>query len=200
MPLDSDEPDADAKLHVTFYKHQREPHVGDVFVRIMTPGDQLNIYDQPANEGHKRRFARHWLAFQMQENGGDGAAFGTPLAQWERDAPEQVSGSQVTELGILHFQTVEQVAQASDAQIQRVGMGGAGLRERARGYLANKNRSETDLALEAANARADRLEAQMSALMERMGAQSDEKRGPGRPRKVTEDVLDGAAANQPSPG
>ncbi len=205
MPLDSDDPQADAKLFVEFYEHKREPYVGVPFVKIMTPGDQLNIYDQPATEQHKMRFAQHWLAFQMRQSGSDVSAIGTPLATWGEERPNEVSGGQLTELGILRFQTVEQVASASDAQIQRIGMGGAGLRERARTFLAQRNRSETDAALEAERARGDRLEAQMAALMERMGlgdtmGETLGKRGPGRPRKVTEDVLDHAGADQPGAG
>jgi hypothetical protein len=199
MPLDSDIANADAHLNVEFYEFDREPYVGQTFVRIRTPGDQLNVYDQPAREDHKMRFPQQWLAYQVVKQGGDVSSFGTPLNAWHEDAPDEVSRGQLTELGILGFHTVEQVARASDAQVQRIGMGGAGLRERARAYLANKNRSETDQRLEASNAEIVALKSQMAALMERLGGDVD-KRGPGRPRKVTEDVLDAAAVGDPGHG
>ncbi len=165
----------------------------------MNPGDKTNVFDQPATPEHKMRFPRHWLHYQSKMAGESGAAFGTTLAQWVDDVPGDLTEGQISELGILGFQTAEQVAGASDAQVQRVGMGGPGLREKARNYLARKNRSTTDAALEAANARADRLEAMMAEMMERMngkplaiheGADDPEpKRGPGRPRKEIADGL-----------
>ena len=45
MPLDSDENGADSKLFVEFYEQERMPDRGKVYVRIMVPGDKLNIID-----------------------------------------------------------------------------------------------------------------------------------------------------------
>ena len=83
------------------------------------------------------------------------------------------------ELQILKFQTVEQVATASDAQIQRVGMGAAGLRERARSYLIRKNKSEGQVELEETRKQMAAMQAQLDALL---GA-----RKPGRPPKTIEE-------------
>lgn len=198
MPLDSDIVNADSLLHVVFYDYEREPYLGQTFVRIKTPGDQLSVFDQPAKEEHKMRFPQQWLAYQLHKNGGDVSAFGTPLGEWAKDCPEEVSPGQLTELGILGFHSVEQLARASDNQLQRIGMGGPGLRERARGYMNRKNRTETDAALEAANARADKLEAQMAELLARLDG--GDKRGPGRPRKEPERVLDDAATGDAGHG
>jgi hypothetical protein len=54
--MDSDVENADSKLYVEFYTHERKPHVGQPFVRIMVPGDKTNILDQPVREDHKQRF------------------------------------------------------------------------------------------------------------------------------------------------
>jgi hypothetical protein len=48
----------------------------------------------------------------------------------------------MAELQILKFQTVEQVATASDSQVQKVGMGAAGLRELAKTFLNLKINSK----------------------------------------------------------
>ena len=72
-------------------------------------------------------------------------------------------------------QTVEQVATASDNQLQRMGMGGAGLRERARNFLLNKNQKVSSSELEQTRTKLRELEAQMAMLLE--------QRKPGRPRK-----------------
>ena len=114
----------------------------------------------------------------------DGPIIGTTLKQWREDAPEELSVGQIEELQILRFQTVEQVARASDAQLQRIGMGAAGLRERAKAYLDRKNRSESSVELEKTRNELEELKAQMQQLL---AARADEtmKRGPGRPRRET---------------
>ena len=175
MPLDTDISNADSQMHVEFYVHERDPYVGVPFVRIMNPGDKTNIFDQPVRDHHKERFPRQWLHFQMQGTSAD--AIGTPLAEWHKLAPEEFSDFQMAELHILKFQTVEQVATASDAQLQRIGMGSAGLREKAKGFLAKRNRSETENQLDDTKKQLAELQAQMSALMIRKA---------GRPKKISE--------------
>jgi hypothetical protein len=183
MPLDSDISNADAQLHVEFYVSTEPQYAGFDFVRIMVPGDKTNIVVQPVNDGHKQRFARQWLHYQMVKNGGDTPAIGTPLASWHQDQPDVFGENQMLELQILKFQTVEQVATASDAQLQRIGMGAAGLRERARAYMAMKNGSTVNDALAARDDEIAALKSQMAELM----AMMSDKRGPGRPRKADAD-------------
>ena len=178
MPLDSDVNNADAQLHVEFYTRDDGPNAGQPYVRIQAPGDKTNVIDQPVRDGHKQRFPRQWLYFQMQENEGAANQMGTSLMQWHKDAPEDVNKDQIAELNILKFVTVEQLALASDGQLQRVGMGGVGLREKARQYLSRKNRAETSSELEDTKRKLAELQAQMQAMMASEGAK---KRG--RPPK-----------------
>lgn len=176
MPLDSDIANADSHLHVEFYMYDKAPFKDTPFVRIMVPGDKTNIIEQPARDHHKERFIRQWLHFQSQNS--DGVVVGTKLEQWHNDKPDDLSDYQMAELQILKFQTVEQVATATDTQLQRIGMGATGLRERARSYLAHKNQSESNSELAKTRSELDELKAQMAILMA--------QRKPGRPRK--EDV------------
>jgi hypothetical protein len=74
---------------------------------------------------------------------------------------------------------VEQLALASDAQLQRVGMGGIGLRDRARLYLNRKNRTEASAELEDTKKQLAELQAQMAALLSR----DEEPKRRGRPPK-----------------
>jgi hypothetical protein len=173
MPLDSDINNADSQLYVEFYTQEKEPFKGKPFVRIVVPGDKTNVIDQPVRDDHKERFPRQWLHFQMQNN--DGPVIGTPLKDWFQDRPDELTDNQLAELQILKFQTVEQVATASDNQLQRVGMGGVGLRERARNYLLNKNQSVSSSELEKTRSELEKLKEQMAQLLE--------QRRPGRPRK-----------------
>jgi hypothetical protein len=178
MPLDSDVANADAHLHVEFYVYDKAPYKDVPFVRIMVPGDKTNIIEQPVREHHKERFIRQWLYFQSKND--DGQVIGTKLDQWNKDKPEDFNDHQMAELQILKFQTVEQVATATDAQLQRIGMGAAGLRERARAYITQKNNSESSSELAKTRSELDELKAQMALLMS--------QRKPGRPRKEDVDV------------
>lgn len=186
MALDSDIPNADSHLRVEFFISDDPDWKGREFVRIMVPGDKLNIVEQPVRDDHKQRFPREYVYFQMQSGAGDSLAIGTPLSQWVAEAPEDITRNQAAELGVLKFQTVEQVATASDAQVQRVGMGAAGLRERARAFLARKNRSESQQELDDTKRQLAQLQDQMQQLLAARTADAPITRGPGRPRKAEE--------------
>ena len=174
MALDSDIANADSHLHVEFYTFDKAPYKDTPFVRIMVPGDKYNIIEQPVRDDHKERFPRQWLHYQMQNSEG-GPVIGTTLQNWHLDRPEEFTDSQMAELQILKFQTVEQVATASDAQLQRVGMGAVGLREKARAHLLRRNQSESSFELEQTRSELKELQEQMKALM------SEKTRG--RPKK-----------------
>ena len=196
MPLDSDVSNGDSQLHVEFYERLYEVKPGTKvptdFVKIITPGDKTHQWDQPVREQDKQRFPRHWLFYQMKKN--EGQVFGTPLADWAKDNPDDSAlGHQIAELHLLKFQSVEQVASMTDTQVQKVGMGAAGLRERARSYLASKTTTQTNedrVELNRTKEELGFLKTQMAALIEQINNRpvEPEKRGPGRPRKVIEDV------------
>lgn len=172
--LDSDISNADSQLHVEFYLSEEKEYKDIPFVRIIVPGDKTNIVEQPVREDHKERFPRQWLYFQMKNQ--EGGIVGTPFHEWQKAAPDELSKGQIEELTILKFQSVEQLATASDSQLQRFGMGGAGLRERARMFLSRKNRSDSQIELDETKKQLAELQAQMQELLAA-------KRGPGRPPK-----------------
>ena len=178
--LDSDVNNADAQLHVEFYTKEDGPRKGKAYVRIMAPGDKTNIIEQPARDDHKQRFPRQWLYFQMQQNEDAAQQIGTPLSQWHRDYPEEVNKDQIAELNILKFVTVEQLALASDGQLQRVDMGAVGLREKARQYLNRKNRTESNAELADTKRQLAELQAQLAELT------ADAPKRRGRPPKLAE--------------
>lgn len=169
MGLDSDIRNADSQLFVEFYTFQHpqsdaiKPWEGKPFVRIVVPGDKTNVVEQPVRESHKQRFPRQWLHFQMQNN--DGSLIGTPLKDWHTACPDEFNRLQLEELSIMKFQTVEQVATASDMQLQKVGMGAAGLREKARSYLLSKTKSDSKSEIEETKRELAELKEQMAALL-----------------------------------
>lgn len=183
MALDSDVNNADALLHVEFYESKRDESKGSQFIRIMIPGDKNTIIDRPVQEWDKRRFSQRWLAYQLKN--GESNVIGIPLLEWHTAKPEDFTEGQMQEYQALGFRTVEQIATASDGQLQKIGMGGVGTRERARIFLANRNAA-------ASTGEMDELKrqiAELSALLNKpstdapQGSPPEVKRGPGRPRK-----------------
>jgi ribosomal protein L29 len=200
--------DPDARLHVIFFKKpiqnafktekEGRPIFEDaVMVKIMVPGDTLSIIETPVRDEHKRRFPKHWAYFESTQ-GADNLQQGTPLSQWPILQP-----SQVEELKALKFYTVENIANAGDDHLSRIGMaGGMGhfaLREKAIRYLTvAKDVATVDHAkqeLEAFKAQAAEKEAKHAAEMEELRKQvaalaalAVPKKGPGRPRKVKDEA------------
>jgi|SRR5215471_9846670 len=178
--LESDTPNADTQLHPEFYIFQGEGQFKGVpHIRIFTPGDKCNVPDRPVTDFDKRRFPREWLAFQMAQSGEQ--IIGTPLNHWRLERPDELSDNQLSELLILKFQSVEQLAQASDAQIQRIGLGAAGLRERARLYLAGKNVQAGSAIVENQNAKIAALEEMVRQLTANQVAPKKKGRPRGKP-------------------
>lgn len=194
--LDSDVAQPNQRLHVQFYpgKLPNEFRSGQTgkpefdlvdFVRVTVPGDQLNVVDRPVREQDKHEWPRQWSAYKT--NTSYRPSEGTPVEDWPR-----LDVATVASLKALEFHTVEQIAEASDAAIQRVGMGCYEMRDRAAAYV----KSAKDSAL--AQRQADQLRekdqeitdlketlARLGARLEAVeAAQGDEpRRGPGRPRK-----------------
>lgn len=180
----------DSMLSVEFYWHEPEDpnksmELGRLvrlpkmpYVRIQNPGDKTSIIETPVTDVHKRRWPDHWLRWQVQEgminNGTD--VPGWKLEEWTHLNPEQVR-----ELKYLRFSVVEQVAGASDDQIQRMGMGGLSLREEARRALKARlgaeiteelNKKDAQIAaLKAADAEKETRLARLEALLTAAPAQ-----------------------------
>lgn len=142
------------------------------FIRISVPGKDDTVIERPAHGDDATRFAVQWMRFQML-NGlveTDRSLPGWHIADWK-----DLTEDQVRFLTYMRFQTVEQLAGASDAQIAAIGMGGLGLREKAKRALAEKMDSgvkeeiakrDAHIAEQAAKMAA--LEAKMEAMMARM--------------------------------
>lgn len=198
----------DEMLYVEFYWHEpldpwasrekgyevklpRQP-----FVRIMKPGDGLSILEVPVREDHKQRFPQKWLYFQMKEGLVDD---GKDIPGWKlEDWPEMAGKDEFLRgLKYLRFYTVEQLAGASDAQVQGIGLGGLGLREKAKAALrehisvaAKAELAERDTKINTQAEQIKALQEQVAALMETMTAPKAEeeiRRGPGRPPKNREE-------------
>ena len=163
----------DDLLHVEFYMHEAldanksavagkkvysEPAP---FVRIMRPGDNTSIIETPVRDDHKARWPQRWLAFQMAEGMIEGEI---EVPGWKIEEWPVIDAGQVHELKYLRFSTVEQIAGASDAQIQRLGIGGIGLREQARQALKDKYQSQARAELETRDRQIAELRTQLAEI------------------------------------
>ncbi len=204
MPLDSDVRNADSQLQVVFYQQDRGPYKESAFIRIDIPGNQTLQIDTLATEQHKRRFPHAWLRYQMKQAGETVA--GIPLSVWMAERPNDLNPDQLAELQIFKFQVVEQVANASDQQASRIGMGGIGLREKAAAYLRDKNKSAHDTELQATKSELEELRNQVALLMSAKADKPQEvqpvivqaepkKRGPKPGWKKAQNVQHNAATH-----
>lgn len=173
--IESDITNPDSALNVLFYtrplqnewesEQQKRPIFYDVdMIKIWTPGDDKNIIDTLARDDHKARFPVQWAHYMNKKDGDQSMAGKTPLNHWPRLTP-----SMVEELRAIKFFSVEDVAHASDSNIQRIGMI-AGMsphafRDAAKNYLrlASGEAAESQAASENAE-----LRKQMAAMQEQM--------------------------------
>lgn len=120
----------------TIYRKPKCP-----FIRINTPGNVLNIIERPADARDVKRFPRQWMFYQIQTGAlasGDNLP-GYKIADWH-----ELDHTTQEKLRYLGFVTVEQLAMATDSQIQAVGMGADGMRIRARKFVQERNRAEVN--------------------------------------------------------
>jgi hypothetical protein len=155
MALPSDENNADSRLQVRFYKRPVQQEAETLaegrpiykefdFVHICVAGDTLTEIDTYALASHRTRFPIQWANYQNRLGADDQEIMGTPVSEWPL-----VSKSQAEELRAMKFHTVEAIANASDQQLQRMGMA-AGMspyafRDKAKSFLnLASNSAETD--------------------------------------------------------
>ena len=205
MAIESDVRGADENLYAEFYikpvkqnfasEEAGRPIFSDVvYVKIMTPSDQLSQIDTIAREDHKARFPRQWAYFQNKQ-AGQQQVVGTPVGEWP-----QLTASAAEELRALKFFTVELIANANDSQLQKIGMIAGmsphSLRDKARAFLNLANDSAEEAKREAElqalrdenekiKAETDKKLAEMQEQMKALLLMASEKKPK---RKVKEEV------------
>lgn len=141
-------------------------------IRKLVPGDASNVVERLAKEHDKRMHPREWEAFQRQQVTG---VTGTPLEHWP-----QITRAQVKEAKYFEVHTVEQLAELSDTSCQKLGMGYADLRNKAKAYLQAAAGTAAATAQDAENKRLQEDISTLKAQIESLGGRS-----PGRPKKET---------------
>jgi len=140
----SDLNNADSRLNVKFYQRAIENEFKSAlegrpimemrdFIIIEVPGDNLTVIDTFAVDEHKKRFPIQWARYDNEKTDGD--VEGTILSDWP-----VLNAAIAAELKHFRFYTVEQIAEASDAQLNALGMTAGmsplGLRDKAKAFLS----------------------------------------------------------------
>jgi hypothetical protein len=168
MALPSDESNADSRLQVRFYRkpvHQEQESMDAGrpiykefdFVHICVAGDTLTEIDTFALQQHKTRFPIQWANYMNRQGANDEEVVGTPVSEWPL-----VSKSQAEELRAMKFYTVESIANASDQQLQRMGMA-AGMSP-----YSFRDKAKAFLNLATSSAETDKREQEINALKEEL--------------------------------
>lgn len=140
-----------------------------IYIRIMARGDKNSIIERAKTLGDEIRFADEWRMFQINEGLIDA---GENQPGWKIENKVEglweLTDDEISKLKFLRFYTVEQIAGASDSQIEKLGMGGLGMRKRAaeackaratetvRAELDEKDRQLSDM-----KARLEKMEAML---------------------------------------
>lgn len=135
----------DSRLNVKFYQRAIQNNFKTAlegrpimemadFILIEVPGNQTLTIDTFASDSDKDRFPVQWARYQNEKTDGD--IEGTLLSDWP-----VLNTAVAAELKHFKFYTVEQIAQASDAQLGTLGMA-AGmspltLRDKAKAFLSS---------------------------------------------------------------
>lgn len=184
-------------LHIEFYDHAaldtwKTQQTGIKsykdscpFIRIAIPGNPNLTVERPADGKDTKRWPRQWLFFQMQTGK---IANAENVPGWQLDQWAELGEEQVRQLKFLRFYTVEQIAGANDAQIQGIGMGGQGLREKAKRALAERNGAAVSEEVKARDEKIASLEAQMQELMGMLKARPEPEEPARRGRKPKQEV------------
>ena len=168
MALPSDTQGADSRLQVRFYKKSVQQEQESIeagrpifkefdFVHICVAGDTLTEIDTYALNSHKQRFPIQWANYMNRVGAHDEEVVGTPLSEWPL-----VSKSQAEEMRAMKFHTVESIANASDQQLQRMGMA-AGMSP-----YAFRDKAKAFLNLATTAAETDKREQEINALKEEL--------------------------------
>ena len=186
----------DSRLNVKFYQKAVQNNFKTAlegrpimemadFILIEVPGNQTLTIDTFVSDTDKERFPVQWARYQNEKIDGD--IEGTLLNDWP-----VLSAATAAELKHFKFYTVEQIANASDAQLNTLGMA-AGmapftLRDKAKAFLASAK--DTALVQQQADelAKRDEMIARMQAQIAELATQANKPKAQPKKAKVEEET------------
>ena len=153
------------------------------FILIEVPGNQTLTIDTFAADEDKKRFPIQWARYQNEKT--EGEIEGTLLNDWP-----VLNSAIAAELKHFKFYTVEQIAEASDAQLNTLGMA-AGmapftLRDKAKAFLSSAK--DTALVQQQADelSKRDAIIARMEAQIAELASQANKTKAMPKKAKAEE--------------
>lgn len=156
------------------------------FILIEVPGNQTLTIDTFAADEDKKRFPIEWARYQNEKTDGD--IEGTLLSDWP-----VLNSAVAAELKHFKFYTVEQIAGASDAQLNTIGMAAGmspfALRDKAKAFLSSAK--DTALVQQQADelSKRDEIIARMEAQIAELAAQANKPKAKAK-AKVEEETTE----------
>ena len=153
------------------------------FIIIEVPGNTLSVIDTFAAQEHKDRFPVQYARYMNEKTDGD--IEGTLLHDWP-----VLNAAVAAELKHFKFYTVEQIAQASDAQLNTLGMAAGmsplALRDKAKAYLGSAK--DTALVQQQADelSKRDEIIARMEAQIAELAQQANKPKAVPKKAKAEE--------------
>lgn len=184
----------DSRLNVKFYQKAVQNNFKTAlegrpimemrdFILIEVPGNQTLTIDTFAADEDKKRFPIQWARYQNEKTDGD--IEGTLLSDWP-----VLNAAVAAELKHYKFYTVEQIANASDAQLNTLGMA-AGmapftLRDKAKAFLSSAK--DTALVQQQADelSKRDEIIARMEAQIAELASQANKTKAAPKKAKAEE--------------
>ena len=157
------------------------------FIIIEVPGNTLSVIDTFAAQEHKDRFPVQYARYMNEKTDGD--IEGTLLHDWP-----VLNAAVAAELKHFKFYTVEQIAQASDAQLNTLGMAAGmsplALRDKAKAYLGSAK--DTALVQQQADelSKRDEIIARMEAQIAELAQQANKPKAVLKKAKAEETILE----------
>ena len=132
-------PTDDNQLYVKFYKQAVEMKAESLkegrpifkeidYISIIVPGDPTNQVERKVRDEDKQRWHAIWQRYEAGETAAE--VSGTPINEWAA-----IPLAQKAMLKHLEIHTVEALSNLSDTALQRIGMGGFELRDKAKAFL-----------------------------------------------------------------
>lgn len=145
------------------------------WVNIIMPGNPTTRPVFKVNNEHRERWPKEYAAFK---DGIELSPEGTPLEEWPI-----LRKPQVLELKALGFKTVEHIRDMDDLAIQRIGMGGRILKERAIAFLDDAERIASNTKLSAENERLHAEVARLTSTVDQLGQRMESLFAEGQANK-----------------
>lgn len=198
MQYQTDVNNPDSRLNVKFYQKAIDNEYKSAlegrpimemadFVIIEVPGNNLTVIDTFASKEHKDRFPVQYARYMNEKIDGD--IEGTLLHDWP-----VLNAAVAAELKHFKFYTVEQIATASDAQLNTLGMAAGmsplSLRDKAKAYLSSAKDSAYSQQLAEKSSKQDEMIARMEAQIAELVAQANKPKAMPKKAKAEEIIED----------